>query len=390
MIHIIIDNFIVIMLALVCVFTCSNPVWLIILAGTLMVMVTSTSLDDEKSKAKSLLKLIVVVAFAIVSESFIGYGVFALMDEIKKLYKVILATVTYMMVNLLIYKEYTTAQVIVGAMFLAAILAILLAIKWLLYKQEERKKEDRRILTISNIREMHEKRVNQQLVMQSYLAEKNARLLERENISRNIHNSVGHSITAAIMTLDAADMLYDVKPEDARKKMNEASGRIRGSLESIRQAVRVLDQETEGFVAGDLKAIMTNIVDEFVMDTSIEVDTIFQDLPDEVRVPHDHGEFLTGVLKELLTNGLKHGSATYYQIVLKGDNGHIQLTVTDNGNSDFTAENSIMKLQEGFGLKKIITYVKRCGGEASFVNEDGFKAVVELPIIEGKNRTAFE
>lgn len=382
MLRTIIDNFIVIILTLFCVFSCSNPVWLIILSGTLMVAITSTSLDDEKSKVKTFIKLIVVVAFGIVSENFIGYGVFALMDEMKKVYRVILATVTYMMVNILIYKEYTTAQVIVGTMFLVAVLAILMVIKWILQKQEERKNEDRRILMASNIREMHEKRVNQQLVMQNYLAEKNARLLERENISRNIHNSVGHSITAAIMTLDAADMLYDVKPEDARRKMNEASSRIRGSLESIRQAVRVLDEETEGFAASDLKAVMTNIIDEFVMDTSIEVDKIFQELPDEVRVPHDHGEFLTGVLKEFLTNGLKHGNATYYQVLLKGDNGHIQLAVTDNGNSDFNEANSTMKLQEGFGLKKIVSYVKRCGGETAFVNEDGFKAVVELPIIE--------
>lgn len=68
-------------------------------------------------------------------------------------------------------------------------------------------------------------------------------VVERENISRNIHNSVGHSITAAIMTLDAADMLYDVNPYEARKRMNDANNRIRVSLESIRRALRVLDDE---------------------------------------------------------------------------------------------------------------------------------------------------
>jgi signal transduction histidine kinase len=114
------------------------------------------------------------------------------------------------------------------------------------------------------------------------------------------------------------------------------------------------------------------------MDTSIEVDEFYQELPDEVNVSHEHSEFLTGVLMELLTNGVKHGSATYFKVVLKGDAGHIRLSVEDNGSSDYNAENSQLKLQQGFGLKKIVSYVQRCGGEATFANEDGFKAVVEL------------
>ena len=86
-----------------------------------------------------------------------------------------------------------------------------------------------------------QKKLAKELVIKNYLADKNARLEERENISRNIHNSVGHSITAAIMTLDAADMLYDTAPDKAREKMNTANERIRTGLEAIRQAVRVLD-----------------------------------------------------------------------------------------------------------------------------------------------------
>ena len=101
------------------------------------------------------------------------------------------------------------------------------AIEW---GEKKNANEKQRVIQ-SNISELHEKRLNEQLIMQKIVDEKNARLLERENTSRNIHNSVGHSITAAIMTLDAADMLYDVRPEEARKKMNDANSRIRGSLE---------------------------------------------------------------------------------------------------------------------------------------------------------------
>ncbi len=339
-----------------------------------------SSLDEDRGKMAFVMKLLVVAFYAFTSQSLVGFVAFFLLDELKNKVRLIVAVVTYIVANLLIIKEQAIAHIIVEAMILALILAVVLGIKFMLARHEERKLADKRILVKSNISEMHEKRANRQLLKQSYLAEKNARLLERENISRNIHNSVGHSITAAVMTLDAADMLYDVKPEDARKKMNEANERIRGSLESIRQAVRVLDSDTDGVSASDLKSAMKDIVREFVMDTSIEVDELYQELPDEVNISHEHSEFLTGVLMELLTNGVKHGNATYFKVMLKGDTGHIRLSVTDNGSSDYNDENSQLKLQQGFGLKKIVSYVQRCGGEATFVNEDGFKVVIELPI----------
>ncbi len=346
-----------------------------------MVVTTMTSLDEDRGKVAFLAKLLVVGLYAIMSQSLVGFIAFFLLDELKNQIRLFIAVAAYIATNLLIIREHTTAHIIVGALILATALAIVLGIKLMLSKHEERKLADKKILMKSNISEMHERRANRELLKQSYLAEKNARLMERENISRNIHNSVGHSITAAVMTLDAADMLYDVKPEDARKKMNEANERIRGSLESIRQAVRVLDSETDGVSASDLKSTMKDIVREFVMDTSIEVDELYQELPDEVNVSHEHSEFLTGVLMELLTNGVKHGSATYFKVVLKGDAGHIRLSVEDNGNSDYNEDNSQLKLQQGFGLKKIVSYVQRCGGEATFFNEDGFNAVVELPVI---------
>ncbi len=380
MLHTIIDNLIIVLLTLLCVFRCSNPAWFIIIAGVLMVITTMTYLDEDKGKVAFIIRFFVVLLYALLSQSLVGFVAFYLLDELKNSVRLIASVALYIIINMLIIKEPVTAHIIVGAIILAVSLAIVLGIKLMFAKYEERKIADKNILMRSNISEMHEKRANRELLKQSYLAQKNARLLERENISRNIHNSVGHSITAAVMTLDAADMLYDVKPEDARKKMNEANERIRGSLESIRQAVRVLDSETDGVIASDLKAAMKDIVKEFVMDTSIEADELYQELPDEVNVSHEHSEFLTGVLMELLTNGVKHGTATYFKVVLKGDAGHIRLSVEDNGNSDYNVENSQLKLQQGFGLKKIVSYVQRCGGEATFANEDGFKVVVELPM----------
>lgn len=125
--------------------------------------------------------------------------------------------------------------------------------------------------------------MNRELVIKNYLADKNARLEERENISRNIHNSVGHSITAAIMTLDAADLLSEKDPNQAREKLNAANRRIRTGLEAIRHAVRVLDEESESISAWDFLQELNDLTDSFVMDTTVQVYQDYNDLPDWKR-----------------------------------------------------------------------------------------------------------
>lgn len=363
-----------------------------------------------------LIKCITASLFALFSGGFWGFFIFVVIDELKAWMIVVLAEVIYVCSNIISYiSDVPTgrevAKMLIFSLIIAAGHAILLALKAVIRQNVIRNIAAKERIMKSNINEMHEKRLNRELTIKNYLAEKNARLVERENISRNIHNSVGHSITAAIMTLDAADMLYDVKPDEARKRMNDANERMRGSLESIRRAVRTLDVETGTISVIDLKASMDAIIDEFVMDTEMKVDKIYEmpnkiyvsdadklsedALPDdnagvsgeeedrsvEIPIPREHAEFLTGVLKEFLTNGVKHGNATEYVVLLKGDSAHISLVVKDNGKSDFTPENSRRRIENGFGIKKIISYVERCGGKAAFTNENGFRSEVELPIL---------
>ena len=70
---------------------------------------------------------------------------------------------------------------------------------------------------------------------------------------------------------------------------------------------------------------------------------------------------------------------------IAADSNHIKLTVKDNGNSDFSAENASERLREGFGLKKLKSYAEKCGGTAVFSNENGFKSEITLPFEGGYN-----
>lgn len=231
------------------------------------------------------------------------------------------------------------------------------------------------------INELYEKKLNQELRMKNYFAERNARLEERETISRNIHNSVGHTITAAVMTLDAAELLLEVDSVKAKERVVTAKERMKEGLTAIRCAVRVLDKESKGVQVEDFLRELSAVAENFVMDTELTVKTDVNVVSELRSLPKEHTEFLTGAVQELFTNGVKHGAATRFLLSVRADSAHLQVSVRDNGTGDFSEENKELKIKAGFGLKKIISYLKRCGGDAKFTNENGFCAVLTVPII---------
>ncbi len=231
------------------------------------------------------------------------------------------------------------------------------------------------------VNELYEKKLNQELRMKNYLAERSARMEERENISRNIHNSVGHTITAAVMTLDAADLLVDVDTEKAKERMATAKERMKEGLTAIRLAVRVLDKACQGVPQEDFIRELSAVTENFMMDTELSIKTDVDVAPDIPEIPKEHTEFLTGAVQELLTNGVKHGNATRFLLSVRADSAHLQVSVRDNGVSDFSEENRAAKIDAGFGLKKMVAYLKKCGGDVVFTNENGFCAVLTVPLI---------
>ncbi|MGN0153222.1 MAG: sensor histidine kinase [Lachnospiraceae bacterium] len=278
-----------------------------------------------------------------------------------------------------------TAEGIVQMMCLLLLSAGIYGVEALVDNYIEAKSRIAYAVTITSVNEMYQKKLNQELRLKNYLIDKNARLEERENISRNIHNSVGHSITAAIMTLDAADMLFEREPEQAREKMHIAKGRIREGLENIRHAVRVLDTENTSIAIIDFIKELQDIIHNFVMDTQIKVRADFPEEKKEQPLPHEHTEFLTGALQELLTNGVKHGKADFFVVSVVVDSSHIRLCVSDNGNSFLHKGIKKQRIEQGYGLKKIISYTKRCGGTTHITEDNGWMTEITLPLEGGEN-----
>lgn len=333
-------------LAVIAAVGSTYPYLCIMSAGLLMIIFTIRSLQDSPSGFLMVVQAVVSTVFAV-----LGGGCFPYLILYECRFtgfgwrRIFLPPLAYFAGWVLLGKEdfpWALCNVffligITGAIYLAerAAAGVFLT-----------KSRVSQAVSITAVSEMYEKKLNKELVIKNYLAEKNARLEERENISRNIHNSVGHSITAAYLALDAADMLFDMDPVRAREKMNAAKSRVHDSLDSIRRAVRVLDSENEFISMGDFVQELAGVCDNFAMDTRIRIYMDFADV---------------------------------FILFLTADSGHIRLEVSDNGSSDFAEENQDRRIEDGFGLKKLYSYVKRCGGTVSFTNDNGFRTEITMP-----------
>lgn len=364
-------------------FTALNVMAILVLFGFIMIALTLRSLEDEDKRKGVLPMFLMTGLYSIFSGN---TAAFLIMYEcrFRREIQLLLPAVSYALYAVL-NGERDIPQIILRFVILIAGAALLYLFESFICRYYDARNSLSKSVSVTALSEMYTKKLNQELVIKNFLADKNARLEERENISRSIHNSVGHSITAAIITLEAADMLFDKSPEMARKKIHTAKDRIRTGLDSIRHAVRVLDSEAVSISLADFLDEINTAADEFVMDTMRKIHMDIPENNDELYIPREHTEFLTGAFKELLSNGVKHGNADVFMLHIAADSNHIKLTIKDNGTSDFSAENAVERLREGFGLKKLKSYAEKCGGTAVFSNENGFKSEITLPFKGGHN-----
>ena len=194
-------------------------------------------------------------------------------------------------------------------------------------------------------------------------------LEERQRIAKDIHDTAGHSITTIIMQTEAAKLVIDSDPEDAKRKIASANLQARNALEELRESVHLLSGGKEQL---SLRDALLSIVHESTDGTGI---VIRSDI-DDIALCRAKYRFLCNTLKEGISNGLRHGNATAFYFELKRRGGKICFLLSDNGTGMDAA-----KLRKGFGLKGIYARAEALGGSVRCETEpdEGFELRIDLP-----------
>lgn len=192
-----------------------------------------------------------------------------------------------------------------------------------------------------------------------------AQLMERNRISRQLHDHLGHDLTGAALAIQAYKHMTD--PKEAEKLLQEVQNRIERSTVHLRETVHNMSSTT--FIGAER---MSHIVNDFH-----QFDTRFQKYGDMSSVPAYIWTLLEACLKESLTNIARHSNATKADIDLQVTNAIVRLSIQDNG----TPQNGKTQAA-GSGLRSLQLRARALDGSLSISNKGGFLVVCVIPLQE--------
>jgi two-component system, NarL family, sensor histidine kinase DesK len=199
---------------------------------------------------------------------------------------------------------------------------------------------------------------------------------ERLRFARDLHDLLGHSLSLITLKSELAErLLPDISENEmAAREVRDLHGVARGALREVREAVSgyrrpSLDEELAGACA------------------MAEAAGISCQTHNEAGVlPHDAEVTLTWVVREGVTNVVRHSRAKHCEIRLTRDGGYIHAEVRDDGPGPRVQRGD--GEVGGSGLSGLAERVEASGGdfEAGPLADGGFRLRVSLPLVEGSSR----
>jgi signal transduction histidine kinase len=194
------------------------------------------------------------------------------------------------------------------------------------------------------------------------LAEENSRLEERLRIARDLHDAVGHRLTALRLNLEAAARTVQ---GDTREPVLAAQSLARQTLQDIRAAVAEL--RDDGRVdLGDALATLA---------ADIPRPRVHVDVPPDVTRDPASALVLLRCAQEIITNAARHSAAENLWIRVSKNGSLLELSARDDG---IGAE----ALVPGGGLRGMRERVEGAGGglEVGTQRRGGFFVRARLPV----------
>ncbi|KYN78301.1 two-component sensor histidine kinase [Clostridium sporogenes] len=213
------------------------------------------------------------------------------------------------------------------------------------------------------------KKANRDLESYANSIEELTVLRERNRISREIHDSVGHSLSTMIIQLGAIEKIAEKDGKLTSEMARKLGEFAKNSLGEVRCAVRALKprefEKYEGILA------VEELTKNFEKLTGVKVKLGFS--KEKWTLNSDQCFVLYRVVQEFLSNSLRHGKATRVDIFMGFNEENLIITLRDNGQGSD-------KIEKGVGLKGIWERVNELGGTVAYNSkkEEGFLLKVVL------------
>ena len=222
---------------------------------------------------------------------------------------------------------------------------------------------------------MRLKEMNEQLQDYAEMSEKMAETRERNRIAREIHDTLGHTMTGLSAGIDACIAMIDFSVDATKEQLNKISQVARQGIKDIRRSVNKL--RPDALEHSGLREALEKMIEETMQVSDVKID--YECQVDTLKFNQDEEDMIYRVVQESITNAIRHGEAKYIEVRLWKENKWLNLVIKDNGIG-------CEEIHTGFGLIHIEERIKMLQGTVEYDGSDGFKVTARIPIRWGEKR----
>lgn len=264
------------------------------------------------------------------------------------------------------YYRSDYAKIIQGIINVGRLLNVFLFMCYMFFMVRIQMSENERILSLNEqLRE-----ANVKLEEYSEKSALMAQTSERNRLAREIHDTIGHSLTGIVTGIEACIMLFDTNGELVKEQLKAISEVAHRGMEDVRRSVRAL--KPDGLENMPLDLAIEQMIDEmrrstgihFHYDCSVKLRDNFGD---------DEAEAIYRTVQEGITNSVRHGKPQDIWVTISKADGKLNIIIRDNGAGcpDF---------EKGFGLSHMEERLEMLGGKILCDGNNGFLLQAEIPI----------
>jgi two-component system sensor histidine kinase UhpB len=200
---------------------------------------------------------------------------------------------------------------------------------------------------------------------------------ERTRLARELHDTIGQSLTAIIMTTASVEKYFPVGAARGKEKLAKARGIAAQALRDLRNVIS--DLRPEALDDLGLVLALRSQAKEHLESTGVQVRLKATGL--ERRLPPEVEIVIFRVVQEAITNIARHAQAAEANIMLTKKNTRLIVRVEDDG-VGFDADQMMNGYRQAWGLRGMEERITLLGGKLYVSSKPGGGTLVlaEVPL----------
>lgn len=195
---------------------------------------------------------------------------------------------------------------------------------------------------------------------------------ERNQMARELHDTLAHSLSAVSVQLEAIDSVFESSPAEARYLLGKALAQTRSGLAETRralQSLRASPLEDLGLKLA-LETVAHSVAKRGGMSLQLRMDDVGE-------LPAECEQNIYRIAQEAMTNALTHAQAQTLSVSLHRQNGTVVLAVSDDG---VGFDSSQFSQLDRFGLRGIQERADLIDGKIEIESMPGKGTTVQLRV----------